>query len=368
MATPRKLEAGIIEAASAKQPQVTLRQKKSVFKTIFGRKLKCTDDRLNYELMFQTIDEHASYKKDGPLTDAVIKAKIKCINSCIAHLRLFLRNAWDEAILDFEPHDQFVASSACPDIAKVLEVAFDIWIHVKVPGQNLVTGSKEDNPYNFRWDHESSLSENMNRHVFPRTSGTFSPGSDLAASDLQRFYPVRIVRTLCVNNHLRYNRDPSDKGKPNLEVFINWSALAFLEADNPTQTWLGANHPIPDGLSADVSDIENEKTEDAKRAWRLVQEARASERPQFQFFADRLRYVHTLYHTSPDGWWQPLFDRRNREKHLTLVIAVFAFLFAHLSTATGAISATYAVMQYNLAVNMACAEAADTPRLAKYCG
>ncbi|KAF6821457.1 4-hydroxybenzoate polyprenyl transferase [Colletotrichum plurivorum] len=337
MATPRKLEAGLIEAASAKQPQVTLRQKRSVSKTIFGRKLKrsCSKRSRNtrlHKLVHRTPSS-------------------------------FLDHAWSATILDLEPHDQFVASSGYPDFAKVLEVALDIWIHVKVPGQYLVMGSKEDNPYNFRWDHESSLANNMNRHVFPRSSGTFSPGNDLSASDLERFYPVRIVRTLYVNNHLWYNRDPLDRGKPTLEVFIDWSALPFLEADNPISTCYGPNHPMPNGLSADVSDvlslmfkesrgtirlirskIDNEKSEPAKRAWRLVQEARASERPQFQFFTDRLRYVHTLYHTSPDGWWQPLFDRRNREKHLTLVIGVFAFFFAHLSTATGAISATYAVM------------------------
>lgn len=384
MTTPVNLEAGTTRAAPATEPRVTLEQKHSVFGTVFGRWLNDFEDKLYYELMFQKIDEHASYERNGRLTDAVIEGNIRCINVFISFLRGCLGTRWDGVLSEIQRTDELkttMDNSGYSGLAKVLEVTFDIWIHIEVPGRYLVSNRKDDNPYDFPWSQALDLVDNINQ-VLQRTNNVFFPGDDLSASDLQRFYPVRIVRTLYVNNHLRYDRDPSDGGKPTLEVFIDWSALVYLEQE-PADDY---QHPLPDGLSADVSGVlslmfkesrgtrhlirskaRREKGEQAKRAWKFVDRAPAPEHLQFQFFTDRLRYIHTLYNSSPDGWWQPLFDQRNREKHLALVIAVFAFVFALLSTATGALSAVYAILQYNLAVDAACAEVGDSPRMAKYC-
>jgi hypothetical protein len=88
---------------------------------------------------------------------------------------------------------------------------------------------------------------------------------------------------------------------------------------------------------------------------------------KYSYWGDQLTELHRVFHEPPHNWWQLLIDRRDKKEYVTLMIAILAFILALFSLILGAISAVYAVKQYNLGIAQACSTWQGETMLAQYC-
>ncbi|KAF2008411.1 hypothetical protein BU24DRAFT_429423 [Aaosphaeria arxii CBS 175.79] len=118
-------------------------------------------------------------------------------------------------------------------------------------------------------------------------------------------------------------------------------------------------------FSSDTMDLL--KKEEGMQVHRELFRLRNLDLSDYPMYGERLKHILDIYNGPTTHWWHFLFDRRNKREHFTQLVALWAFVFAFLSLAFGLVSAVYSAMQYQLSIEVACAEFGDHPRLSKHC-
>ncbi|KAK2010656.1 hypothetical protein LZ32DRAFT_660246 [Colletotrichum eremochloae] len=262
------------------------------------------------------------------------------------------------------------------------------WFHIKLPPW-------EPDASLGIWSNARSLVDDVaSRFPIPasttesRSSQTLS--HDFVGPNISRFYGVQINRTDSLDEHLQLdNFDPSiaappkessiQSGQMTMNVFCDTRVLETLfteKLDDGSPVC-----PLPRALYFEVSrsfgllfpkisHCETYFGDTVSRNLSLYYFTAPRERnlSHYNVFKARLSVLLNIYNSPTIHWWHPLVDRRNKREHLTLWIAIWAFLFGVFSLLTGVVSGIYAVKQYDLGLAAACAESGDHPRMRKYCG